>query len=322
MTWDGGPVLRFVTRRLGALAATLLVSSFIIYAAMYLAPGTPESFLVQGRTVSPEVLASIRAQYGLDEPFLVRYWHWLTGVLTGDLGESLTTRQDVASLLGSRIPTTLWLTAYAALLIVVFGVVAGLLAGLRGGLADTAVLLVSSVGFAIPTFFAAVLLMSVFAVTLGWFPVFGAGAGFTGRIVHLTLPAVALALPAIAVVARITRTAVVEERDTEHVSVSLARGVPWRVVARRHIVRNAMLPVTTIVGVNIAALVAGAAVVEHAFTLDGVGALLINAVQQKDFAVVQAVALVLVTVFGVVNLTIDVLYAVIDPRVQLGGESA
>ncbi|WP_338090437.1 ABC transporter permease [Planosporangium thailandense] len=315
-------MLRFVIRRLGALAATLLVSSFIIYAAMYAAPGSPESFLVRGRTVSPEVLASIRVQYGLDEPFLVRYWHWLTGVLSGDFGESLATRQDVASLLASRIPTTLGLTAYAALLIVVFGVVAGVVAGLRGGALDTAVLLGSSVGFAIPTFFAAVLLMSVFAVTLGWFPVFGAGAGLSGRLLHLTLPAVALALPAIAVVARITRTAVVEERDTEHVSVSLARGVPWRVVARRHIVRNAMLPVTTIVGVNVAALVAGAAVVEHAFTLDGIGSLLIDAVQQKDFAVVQAVALVLVAVFGVVNLVIDVLYAVIDPRVQLGGESA
>ena len=118
------------------------------------------------------------------------------------------------------------------------------------------------------------------------------------------------------------RTAVVEERGAEHVSVALARGVPWRLVARRHIVRNAMLPVTTIVGVNVAALIAGATVVEHAFTLDGVGALLINAVQQKDFPVVQAVALLLVAVFGVVNLVIDVLYAVIDPRVQLGGERA
>ncbi|MFF3671515.1 ABC transporter permease [Microtetraspora malaysiensis] len=315
-------MLRFVLRRLGALAATLLISSFLVFSAMYAAPGTPESFLVQGRTVSPEVLASIRAQYGLDDPFLIRYGNWLGGVLTGDLGESLTTRQDVASLLASRIPTTLWLTLYAAVLIVVFGVLAGALAGLRGGAFDTGVLLGSSVGFAVPTFFAAVLLMSVFSVTLGWFPVFGSGSGFAGRIEHLTLPAVALALPAAAVVARITRTAVVEEREAEHVSVALARGVPWRVVARRHILRNAMLPVTTIVGVNIAALVAGAAVVEHAFTLDGVGAMLINSVQQKDFAVVQAVALLLVAVFGVVNLVIDILYAVIDPRVQLGGESA
>ncbi|WP_433349091.1 ABC transporter permease [Microtetraspora malaysiensis] len=315
-------MLRFVLRRLGALAATLLISSFLVFSAMYAAPGTPESFLVQGRTVSPEVLASIRAQYGLDDPFLIRYGNWLGGVLTGDLGESLTTRQDVASLLASRIPTTLWLTLYAAVLIVVFGVLAGALAGLRGGAFDTGVLLGSSVGFAVPTFFAAVLLMSVFSVTLGWFPVFGSGSGFAGRIEHLTLPAVALALPAAAVVARITRTAVVEEREAEHVSVALARGIPWRIVARRHILRNAMLPVTTIVGVNIAGLVAGAAVVEHAFTLDGVGAMLINSVQQKDFAVVQAVALLLVAVFGVVNLVIDILYAVIDPRVQLGGESA
>lgn len=315
-------MLRFLIKRLSALIAMLLVSSFLIYAALYAAPGSPESFLVQGRTVSPEVLAAIRDQYGLDEPFLVRYWHWLTGVLTGDLGQSLTTRQDVASLVASRIPTTVWLTAYAALLIVVLGIAAGVIAGLRGSVVDTVVLIASSVGFAVPTFFAAVLLMSVFAVTLGWFPVFGSGSGMADRLWHLTLPAVALALPSIAVVARVTRTAVVEERGAEHVSVALARGVPWRLVARRHIVRNAMLPVTTIVGVNVAALIAGATVVEHAFTLDGVGALLINAVQQKDFPVVQAVALLLVAVFGVVNLVIDVLYAVIDPRVQLGGERA
>lgn len=296
----------------------LVVSSFLIFGALYVAPGSPESFLVQGRTVSPEVLASIRSQYGLDEPFLLRYWHWLTGAVTGDFGESLVTRQDVGGLLLGRAPTTFWLTLYAAILILIFGIGAGVLAGLQRGITDNIVLVVSSIGFAIPTFFAAVLLISIFGVALGWFPVFGAGEGLIGRLHHLTLPALALAVPAVAVVARITRTSIVEERDSEHAKTAMSRGLPWRVVARRHILRNALLPITTIVGVNIAGLIAGAVVIEQAFTLDGIGALLIESVYQQDFAVVQAVALVLVAVFGLVNLLVDALYAVIDPRIQVG----
>jgi peptide/nickel transport system permease protein len=195
-------------------------------------------------------------------------------------------------------------------------------AGLRSGWVDNVVLLGSNLGFAVPTFFAALLLMSLFGVTLGWFPVFGSGEGLAGRLWHLTLPAVALALPSAAVVARITRTSVREERGSEHAEVARARGVRERVVVRRHVLRNAMLPVTTVSGVHVAALFAGAFVVEYAFTLDGIGALLVGAIQQQDFAVVQAVALILVMVFGLINLVVDLLYLVIDPRVRLGRAGA
>jgi peptide/nickel transport system permease protein len=309
----------FLVRRLAALLVIVLATSFAVFAALYVAPGSPEQFLVQGRSVSPEVLASIREQYSLDDPFLVRYLDWVTGVLQGDFGSSLATRQDVADLVADRLPTTLVLTAYAALIIVVLGVGLGTVAGLRPGWVDNALLLTSNLGFAIPTFFAALLLMSVFGVTLGWFPVFGSGEGVGDRIWHLTLPAVALALPSMAVVARITRTAVREERVSEHAETARSRGVPEALVIRRHVLRNSLLPVVTVSGVHIAGLFAGAFVVEHAFTLDGIGALLVASIHQKEFAVVQAIALILVVAFGVINLIVDVLYAVIDPRVRVAG---
>ncbi|MFE6964251.1 ABC transporter permease [Agromyces sp. NPDC057679] len=310
----------YVLKRIVALALVLLVSSFIVFSGMYLAPGSPEQFLVQGRTVSPEVLEAIRAQYGLDDPFLVRYWNWLVDVLHGDFGRSLITQQDVSTLVESRLPTTLFLAAYAAILIVLFGVGLGVLAATRSGVFEKVVVFGSNLGFAVPTFFAALLLMALFGANLGWFPVSGSGEGFTDRVWHLTLPAIALAFPAIAVVARITRTAVREEQGSEHVVMAIARGVPKRIVLARHTIRNSMLPVTTVLGTNIAGLLASAFVIEYAFTLDGIGSLLVNSVQKKDFAVVQAIALIMVLAFGLINLIVDLLYAVIDPRVRLARE--
>ncbi|MDJ0348659.1 ABC transporter permease [Cryobacterium sp. PH29-G1] len=308
----------FVIRRLLALAGVLVVSSFLVFGAMYAAPGSPENFLVQGRTVSPDVLAAIREQYSLDDPFLVRFWNWITNVLHGDFGQSLANRQDVGEMLANRLPTTLMLVSLAAVIIVVLGIGLGIIAGTRDGALDKIIVLGSNLGFAIPTFFAALILMSVFSVALGWFPVFGSGDGFLDRIWHLTLPAFALALPSTAVVARITRTAIREERDSEHSAMALARGVPGGLVLRRHVIRNSMLPVSTIVGVHIAGLIAGSFVVEYAFTLDGLGTLLVSAVQRKDFAIVQAIAIILVGAFGIINLLVDLLYASIDPRVRLG----
>ena len=309
---------RYLTGRIAALLGVLLISSFLVFGSMYLAPGSPEQFLIGNRSMSPEVLASIRAQYGLDDPFLLRYWNWLVNVFHGDLGRSIISRQDVGTLISDRLPTTLALTLFAALLIIVLGVGFGILAGLRpNGFFGNLVLIGSNLGFAIPTFFAAMLLLTVFNVWLGWFPSFGSGEGFTDRLWHLTLPAFALSLPSIAVVARITRTSIMEERESEHVIMAIARGVRRRIVVQRHIIRNSLLPITTILGVHIAGLIAGGFVVEYAFTLDGIGNLLVEYVQQKDFAVVQAVALVLVAIFGVINLLIDMFYVAIDPRVAV-----
>jgi peptide/nickel transport system permease protein len=302
-------------RRIGAAALTLLASSFIVFAALHLAPGDPISLVSGGRRLSADARAALTAEYGFDDPFFVQYWHWLTGVLQVDFGRSTVFKADVWSLISPRLATTFSLVLYSSLLIILIGVGAGLLAGLRGERTRTAVTATTALALGIPSFVAAVVLITVFAVEWGWFPVTGAGEGFADRIWHLTLPAVALALIGVAYVARIAAAAIAEEAEQDHVLIARGRGLPRRMVVRRHILRNAMIPITTACGLTIASLIAGTAIVEVAFQLDGVGSLLVSSVNARDFAVVQAISLLVVFVFVVVNTIVDVTYSLLDPRV-------
>lgn len=315
-------MIAWLGRRVLGLAVVLLITSFLVFAALYVAPGSPESFLLQGKTVSPATIREIRAQYHLNDPFFVQYVKWLGGIVRGDFGRSLIFRQQVSGLVASRVPTTLWLTAYAAVLIIIGGIALGVVAALRPGAVDRLVLVTTSAAVATPSFVAAVVLMTVFAVDLGWFPVFGSGSGVAGRISHLTLPAVALAVSWIGLLARVARSAMAEELAREHVQTARSRGLPERVVVRRHGLRNAMIPITTVSGLVVAGLISGAVVVENAFALNGLGSLLLQSVATKDFPVVQAISLILVAAFIVVNTLVDLLYAAIDPRVRLRGARA
>jgi peptide/nickel transport system permease protein len=310
---------RFVARRLVLLLATLLVASFVIFAALYLAPGNAIAALSGGRSLPPGSMHVLEQRYHLNEPFLAQYWYWLGNALHGNLGMSITLRENVSTLIASRIWTTAGLVLYASVIIVVLGVGLGIVAGLRPGRLDTSTLVVTAVSAAIPAFVAAIVLIMLFAVRLRWFPALGNGTSFGSNIQHFTLPAIALATASLAIVARVTRAAVREEGDREHVQTAVSRGIPARYVIWRHIVRNAAIPITTITGITIASLIAVAAVVEVAFSLNGLGAYLVQAAQSKDIAVVQGISLVLVTAFVVVNLLVDVLYAVLDPRVTLVG---
>ncbi|MEP7022608.1 MAG: ABC transporter permease [Actinomycetota bacterium] len=311
---------KFFARRLAMLVASLLIASFVIFAAMYLAPGNPIAALSGGRSLPPASIAVLEHRYHLNQPFLAQYWYWLTGALHGNLGLSITLRENVSTLIASRIWTTAGLVLYASLLICVLGIGLGLLAGLRPGWLDTSTLVLTAVSAAIPAFVAAIVLILVFAVQLGWFPALGNGTSFLDNVRHLTLPAVALAISSLAIVARVTRASVREEGEREHVQTAVSRGIPARQLIRRHILRNAAIPITTVTGITIASLIAVAAVVETAFGLNGLGAYLVQAAESKDLAVVQGISLVLVAAFVVVNVMVDVLYAVLDPRVSLGGD--
>lgn len=315
-------MLRFLLRRGAMLVATLLVASFAVYGALDLAPGSPIAALTGGRTPSPEVLAELNARYHLDDPFLVRYWNWLTATVTGDLGQSIPLRENVSTLIGQRIGVTASLVALTSLIIVVGGVGLGLLGALRKGAVDTGVVLVSTVSAAMPSFAAAVVLQFLFGVRLGWLPVLGTGTGFADSLKHLVLPSLALAATSVALVTRVTRTAVREELDKEHVQTAVSRGLPWSSVVRRHVLRNAAIPITTVVGLTVASLIALSAVVETAFGLNGLGAYLVQAALNKDFAVVQGISLVLVVAFVVTNLLVDLAYALLDPRVALGSRAS
>jgi peptide/nickel transport system permease protein len=315
-------MLKLIGMRLVGCVVTLVISSFVVFGSLYLAPGSPIGYLTGGRSLSPATIASIKAQYHLNDPFLTRYWDWLTGALHGDFGQSIVFRQAVGPLISARIETTILLVAMAAAMILVVGIAAGALAALRGGIADSGVLLAGSIGIAVPSFVAAIVLISVFAVNLGWFPVFGAGNGLIDRLWHLTLPAIALALSSTAFVARVTRTTMREELAREHVETARVRGIPERLVVRRHVFRNALIPISTVGGLTVASLIAGSVVVEQAFGLSGIGQFLIQSVNAKDFAVVQAIALILVVSFVVVNTLVDIAYRLIDPRVSLAGARA
>ncbi len=305
---------RMLGGRLVSLLVTLLVASFAIYGALYLAPGDPATLLAGGH-VTPGVLAAIERQEHLNEPFLVRYWDWLVGVLHGNLGESFVYREPVTALLSGRVINTVFLVAYASILIILGGVGLGLAAGLRRRL-GTVITVGTSIGLATPSFVAAIILITVFAVHVKWFPVFGAGTGFVDRLSHLTLPAVALALSWLAYTAQLTRAAVREELGKEHVETARSRGIPERHVVTRHVLRNAMIPITTVSGLTVAGLIAGDVVVEQAFGLNGLGSFLVQAALQKDFASVQAVALLLVGAFVVINAVVDFWSLALDPRLR------
>lgn len=303
------------------LVASLLVASVVIFAAVHVAPGNPLAALSGGRTIPPESQRILEERYNLNDPLPTQYWHWLTNVVRGDLGISITMRQDVSTLIAARIPTTAGLVLYASILVFVLGVGMGVVAGLGRGFLDTATVVASAVTAAVPAFVAAIVLILVFAVGLGWFPAVGNGRGFADSVWHLTLPAVALALSALAIVARVTRAAIREEVGREHVQTAVSRGIPkWQMI-RRHVLRNAAIPITTVMGVTIASLIAVAAVVEMAFGLNGLGSYLVKSAQSKDLAVVQGISLLLVAAFVLVNTLVDFLFAVLDPRVSLGSRA-
>jgi peptide/nickel transport system permease protein len=309
-------MLRFTLKRLAGLLVTLFAASFVIYSSIYLAPGSPESLIFGTHTPTEQTRAAVRHYLGLDQPFLTRYVRWLGEVLHGNLGTSMVSQQKVTSLLGHPLAVTSALVAYASLLIIIAGVGLGLLSALRPGPVDALINLGVCVATAIPAFVASGVTVSVFAVGLGWFPSYGLGDGPGGWLRSLTLPAVSLAVIASGLLARVTRAGAREQLASDHAQTAVARGLSRPRLIRSHVLRNAAGPVISVTGLQIAGLLAGAVVVEQAFGLGGIGQVLLNSVQQKDFAVVQAVSLVLVGAFVVINLVADLLVARLDPRLR------
>jgi peptide/nickel transport system permease protein len=312
----------YVLRRLLGAIPLLIITSFIVFSFTYIAPGSPEQVLVAGRNVDQETLQAIRDRYHLDDPFLVQYGNWLKNAATGDLGESIVFSDSVTGVVVPRVLPTVELALYALVLILVFGFPLGLLSGVkRDSYLDTSLSGLLLVGASISTYVSGILLIAVFAVALGWFPVFGLGSSGLDRIYHLTLPAIALAIALSALVARVTRAALGTALQQEFVETARSRGFSERRVIGKHALRSALVPVVTITGLVFGFLIAGAVLVEFTFGLNGLGALLIQAVRTRDFPVVQGVTLVFTVAFILINLLVDLLYAFVDPRVRLQRKS-
>ncbi|REJ04206.1 ABC transporter permease [Microbacterium bovistercoris] len=310
---------RRVAGKLGGLLLTLFLASLLVFFSRFLVPGDPVSFLLRGRKPTPEAVAQVTAQYGLDLPPWQQYLNWITGILHGDFGRSLQFRQDVSVVIGERLPVTMTLVVMAGSIIAVVGLLSGAIAALnRGRVADRAILIGLTVLGAIPSFVGSIVLIAVFSVQLGWFPSFGSGEGFWDTIYHLTLPSIALAIVFIVLVGKVTRSAMVEQLGREHVEVATSRGLKRWDVVRRHVLRNSLWPILTVSGVLVAGLIVASSIVEAAFGLAGIGSLLVQSVDRLDFPVVQAIVLLVVTAFVVMNAIVDILEPLIDPRSAAG----
>jgi peptide/nickel transport system permease protein len=304
----------FLAKRLVALVVTVVIASVLIFLAFAFTPGDPAAALAGGSRPNAATLAQIRAQFHLDDPLWQRYAYWAHDLLTCNLGQSFVYRTQVTNLIEPRITTTLCLVAYAALLIVVFGVGSGILAALSGRIVNRGVTIVSSVLMGAPTFVVAMGLIWLFSQQLGWLPVFGNGSGFVDTVRHLTLPAVAMSCAYIAFTSRITRAAVRAELGSEHADTARARGLRPGAIIRGHVLRNASPEVLSVSGITVAGLVAGTAVAETAFGLNGIGSLLVQAASRKDLPVVLILSLFMVTTYVVINTIVDVINVVVDPR--------
>ncbi|RSN05553.1 ABC transporter permease [Nonomuraea sp. WAC 01424] len=315
--------MAFVARRLAAALLLLGVLSVLTFALLALAPGDPEQVLLGPRPSTAESRAAVRAEYHLDDPVPVRYAAWLGAAVRGDFGASLYSREPVTGVIADRLPVTAGLAGYAIVLTLAVGLPAGLTAAMRrGGPLDRGITLSALVALAIPPFAMSILLLYGFAVTLGWFPVFGAGETFAERVAHLTLPAIALATGQVAVVIRQMRAAALDLAGQDFMTFARARGVGRVRYWIGYALRNTALPVLTVGGLLLAANLTGALFVERAFGLHGVGELLVSAVGQKDLPVVQALVLMGGAVVVAVNLLIDLAYLAVDPRVRHGAVAA
>ena len=310
--------MRMLARRLALLVLALVVASAVIFAVVDLVPGDPAVFVL-GTGARPDTLAALREQLGLDLPWPTRYARWLGGVLTGDLGTSLAYKAPVAGMILDRVQVSLPLALMALGLAVAVALPVGMLAASRRGRpADALAMGAAQVGIALPNFWFAMLLVLVFAVKLRWLP----AGGFPGwsdplaALRALVLPAVALALPQAAILARVLRSALIETLGQDYIRSARAKGLSRAQVLRRHALRNALIPVLTILGMQFSFLLAGAIIIENVFYLPGLGRLIFQAISQRDLVVVQSAVLVLVAAVILVTFLVDLAYAAVDPRLR------
>jgi peptide/nickel transport system permease protein len=302
-----------------ALVLTLVVASGVIFLCLEIVPGDPALYML-GLNAQEDTLAALRAELGLDMGPLARYWAWVSGMVVGDFGISYTYRTPVAEMVAERLKVSLPLAVYALTLSTAIAFPAGIWAASRRGRgADIAVMGVTQLGVAIPNFWFAMLMVLVFAIQLRWFNAGGfAGweAGVGPALKSLTLPAIALALPQASILARVMRSALLESLNEDYVRTARAKGLSRGQALWRHALRNALIPVLTIIGLQFAFLMAGAIIIENVFYLPGLGRLVFQAISARDLIVVESVVMLLVFAVVVVNFLVDIAYAMVDPRLR------
>jgi peptide/nickel transport system permease protein len=301
----------YIVRRLLTVIPTLLGVLLAVFLMVRLAPGDPAQLLA-GEFATPETLADIRQRFGLDQPWHVQLGLYAANVVRGDLGQSVRTRKPVTYELRQYFPNTLRLTLGAMLVALLIGIPAGIIAATRPGtIFDLLAMLGALIGVSMPVFWFGLMAILIFSVQLGWFPVAG-----TGTLWHLVLPAITLGTGTAAILARMTRSAMLEVLSQDYIRTARAKGLAGRVVVFKHALRNALIPVVTITGLQFGGLLEGAVITETVFAWPGIGQLLVGSILARDYPVVQGAVLLIAVVFILINLIVDLLYGAIDPRIR------
>jgi ABC-type dipeptide/oligopeptide/nickel transport system permease component len=310
-------VLQYAIRRLLQAIPVLFGVSILVFSMLLLIPGDPVALMLsENSAVSKEAVDRKRAELGLDDPIYVQYWRFLESVVTFDLGTSIQTNRPVGEMIGDVYPKTLQLTLAATSLTFIIGVPLGMLSAAKPrSWIDSLCMLIANLGVSMPIFWLGLIMIYVFSIKLGWVPVTTqGGSGFR----HLILPAFALALGGAGIVARLTRSSLLEVLNLEYITTARAKGLTNRRVVIGHAMRNALIPVITIVGLQFGALLGGAVIVETVFARQGIGSMAVAAIQRKDFPLVQGTVLVAACSYVLANVLVDISYALIDPRIKYG----
>ena len=308
--------MSFVGRRLLQLVPVAIGVTIVVFFMIHLIPGDP-ALTILGIHATPHTIALLRSEWGLNRPLIAQYWLFMDRLLHGNLGQSLIYGVPARTLILQALPKTLWLITYAAVMAVLISVPLSMIAATKkDGVRDHVVRAVPLVGLGMPAFLIGYLLIIIFAINLGWFPVSGYGTDFQSHLYYLFLPALTVAIALSPVVIRSLRAGMLSVLGADYITTARSKGVPGRRLFVRHVLRNAVIPAITVLGINIGFLIGGTVIIENVFAIPGIGQLMINAIFQRDFPVVQGVTLVFAILVVLVNLLADVAYAALDPRVS------
>lgn len=312
--------MKYIVKKLFALIITLLIVSFLAFLAFSIIPGDPTSKIL-GMDATPEQIAALRAELGLDRPVLVRYWEWLTNFIRGDLGTSYNYDLPVSQMLADKLPVTAVLTLISFVFTVALAIPLGIMAGsIRSKVLDHIFTAVDQIFMSIPQFFIGIIMCFVLGLTFRLF-VPGEFVSYTQSwskfLYYLIFPALAIAIPRIAMTAKMLRGSIRNELKRDYVRTAQSRGNPRRAILSRHVVRNAMIPVITFLAISMAEIMTGTIVVEQVFTIPGIGRLLISSISNRDFPVVQAIVVIMAAWIVLVNFLADIINQFVDPRIRL-----
>jgi peptide/nickel transport system permease protein len=313
----------YILRRLVMLVPVLIVVGVVVFGLVHLTPGDPAAVIL-GDRATPEDIARLRDQLGLNDPLPVQFVHWFGNVLRLDFGESIFLGEPVTQALLDRVQPTALLTLYALSIQVLIGIPAGVLAAVRyNSPVDRALTVMAISGSAIPTFFLGILLILIFAVRLRWLPSGGYvpfGEDPVAHVKGMLMPAFALGFSAAGLLARLVRSSMLDVLREDYVRTAFAKGLPEQLVIVRHALRNALIPALTVIGISLGALLGGAVVTETVFTIPGMGRLVVQSIARRDYPVIQGAIIAIAMTYVLVNLVVDVLYVYVDPRVRIGGD--